>query len=85
MQPLLSQLETSPDLLTVREVAAILRVDRSYVYRLVRTCRLAAIRPTPHKTWVPKSALQSFLDAAVAPPTQPVSPAVVASEVRDDA
>ena len=50
MQPLLSQLETGPDLLKVREVATLLRVDRSYVYRLVRTGGLVAVRPNPHKT-----------------------------------
>ncbi|MCG8352551.1 MAG: helix-turn-helix domain-containing protein [Chloroflexales bacterium] len=62
---LLSQLETSLDLLTVREVAALLRVDRSYMYRLIRSGRLPVVRPTPHKTWVLKAGLQAFLEAAV--------------------
>lgn len=63
MQLVLSQLESSPDLLTVREVAALLRVDRSYVYRLIREGRLPIVRPTPHKTWVPKAELLRFLEA----------------------
>jgi len=64
MRLVIAQLEAGPDLLTVREVAALLRVDRSYVYRLVRVGRLPAIQPTPHKTWIPKAALQTFLEAA---------------------
>jgi excisionase family DNA binding protein len=57
-------LDNYPDLLTVREVATILRVDRSYVYRLIREGRLPVLRPTPHKTRVVKSDLCAFLDAA---------------------
>jgi len=52
-----------PNLLTVAEVAKILRVDRSYVYRIIREGRLPAIRPTPAKTRVVKSELSAFLDA----------------------
>lgn len=52
-----------PELLTVREVAAILRVDRSYVYRLIRTGRLPVLRPSPHKTRIVKTELQAFLQA----------------------
>jgi excisionase family DNA binding protein len=58
-----SGLDQYPDLLTVREVAAILRVDRSYVYRLIRAGRLPVVRPTPHKTRVVKADLCAFLDA----------------------
>jgi excisionase family DNA binding protein len=54
-------LEHYPDLLTVREVAEILRVDRSYVYRLIREGRLPVLRPTPHKTRVVKADLRAFL------------------------
>jgi excisionase family DNA binding protein len=54
-------LEQYPDLLTVQEVADILRVDRSYVYRIIRQGRLAAVRPTPHKTRIIKSDLYDFL------------------------
>ena len=54
-------LDSYPDLLTVLEVAAILRVDRSYVYRLIRQGRLSVLRLTPHKTRVPKKDLFSFL------------------------
>ena len=57
-------LDRYPDLLTVREVAEILRVDRSYVYRLIREGRLPALRPTPHKTRIIKAELRAFLDAA---------------------
>jgi excisionase family DNA binding protein len=57
-------LDSYPDLLTVPEVAHILRVDRSYVYRLIRQHRLPILRPTPHKTRVLKSELQTFLHAA---------------------
>lgn len=57
-------LESYPDLLTVPEVAAILRVDRSYVYRLIREGRLVVLRLTPHKTRVPKGNLRLFLDGA---------------------
>lgn len=56
-------LDGYPDLLTVPEVAQILRVDRSYVYRIIREGRLPAIRPTPYKTRVSKVDLQAFLDA----------------------
>ncbi len=63
MYPLLSQLEMKPDLMTVREVATLLRVDRSYVYRLIREGRLPIVRPTPHKTWVPKAELLAFLES----------------------
>jgi excisionase family DNA binding protein len=56
-------LDQYPDLLTVREVATILRVDRSYVYRLIRAGRLPVVRPTPHKTRVVKAELCAFLDA----------------------
>ena len=64
MDPLHSQIPLGPDLLTVREVAALLRVDRSYIYRLIREGRLPVLRPTPHKTWVPKADLLAFLEAA---------------------
>lgn len=50
-----------PDLLTIPEVADILRVDRSYVYRIIRQGRIAALRPTPHKTRVLKRDLLAFL------------------------
>jgi excisionase family DNA binding protein len=56
-------LEHYPDILTVPEVAQILRVDRSYIYRLIREGRLPALRPTPYKTRVVKTELRSFLDA----------------------
>lgn len=58
---MLPQFDQYPDLLTVREVADILRVDRSYVYRMIRQGRLPAFRPTPHKTRVVKSDLFAFL------------------------
>jgi excisionase family DNA binding protein len=57
-------LESYPDLLTVPEVAAILRVDRSYVYRLIREGRLVVLRLTAHKTRVPKCNLRLLLDSA---------------------
>jgi excisionase family DNA binding protein len=57
-------LDRYPDLLTVREVAELLRVDRSYVYRLIREGRLPILRPTPHKTRIVKTELRAFLDAA---------------------
>ena len=60
---MLDALEQYPDLLTVLEVAQILRVDRSYIYRLIREGRLPALRPTPYKTRVLKAELRSFLDA----------------------
>jgi excisionase family DNA binding protein len=60
----LALLDPYPDLLTVREVATILRVDRSYVYRLIREGRLPVLRPTPHKTRVVKAELGAFLNAA---------------------
>lgn len=55
--------EQYPDLLIVSEVAEILRVDRSYIYRLIREGRLPALRPTPYKTRVIKAELRAFLDA----------------------
>lgn len=60
---MLDALEGYPDLLTVAEVAQILRVDRSYVYRIIREGRLPALRPTPSKTRVVKAELSAFLDA----------------------
>lgn len=54
-------LDSYPDLLTVPEVATILRVDCSYIYRLIRQRRLVVLRLTPHKTRVPKENLQLFL------------------------
>ena len=56
-------LDSYPDLLTVLEVAAILRVDRSYVYRLIRQGQLSVLRLTPHKTRVLKTDLYSFLNS----------------------
>ena len=53
-----------PELLTVREVAEILRVDCSYVCRLIRVGRLPVLRPTPHKTRVLKTDLSVFLATA---------------------
>lgn len=61
---MLEALDEYPNLLTVPEVAQILRVDRSYVYRIIREGRLPALRPTPSKTRVVKSELSAFLDAA---------------------
>ena len=60
---MLDALEHYPDLLTVPEVAQLLRVDRSYIYRIIREGRLPALRPTPYKTRVLKAELRSFLDA----------------------
>lgn len=60
---MLEALDDYPDLLTVAEVAKILRVDRSYVYRIIREGRLPALRPTPAKTRVVKAELSAFLDA----------------------
>lgn len=60
---MIDSLEHYPDLLTVPEVAEILRVDRSYIYRLIREGRLPALRPTPYKTRVVKAELRAFLDA----------------------
>lgn len=57
-------LDHYPDLLTVREVAEILRVDRSYVYRIIREGRLPVLRPTAHKTRVVKAELKAFLDSS---------------------
>ncbi len=57
-------LDRYPDLLTVAEVAEVLRVDRSYVYRIIREGRLPVLRPTPHKTRVLKTALRAFLESA---------------------
>jgi len=57
-------LDRYPDLLTVAEVADVLRVDRSYVYRIIREGRLPVLRPTPHKTRVLKAELRAFLHAA---------------------
>ena len=57
-------LDSYPDLLTVLEVAAILRVDRSYVYRLIRQGQLSVLRLTPHKTRILKTDLYSFLNSA---------------------
>lgn len=53
-----------PDVLTVPEVAEILRVHRTYVYRLIREGRLRALRTSPKKTRVMRADLQHFLDAA---------------------
>jgi excisionase family DNA binding protein len=64
-------LEPYPELLTVREVAEILRVDRSYVYRMIREGRLLAFRPTPHKTRIVKSDLCAFLGTKRPPYQKP--------------
>ena len=40
----MTRLEDLPDVLTVREVAAALRVSQSTVYELVRSRRLRAVR-----------------------------------------
>jgi len=60
---MLEALDEYPDFLTVAEVAQILRVDRSYVYRIIREGRLPALRPTPSKTRVVKAELSAFLNA----------------------
>jgi excisionase family DNA binding protein len=60
---MLDAFDEYPDILTVAEVAQILRVDRSYVYRIIREGRLPALRPTPSKTRVVKAELSAFLDA----------------------
>lgn len=74
---MLEALDEYPNLLTVAEVAQILRVDRSYVYRIIREGRLPALRPTPSKTRVVKAELSAFLDATrttkVSDPSQAAS------------
>ncbi len=49
------------DLLTIRDVAAILHKSPRTIYRYVRDGRLKAVRITPHDTRVPRSALAHFL------------------------
>lgn len=78
MHTRIAVLDDYPDLLTVREVATILRVDRSYVYRLIREGRLPVLRPTPHKTRVVKAELHAFLDA-----TRPGAPRTIAPNPFD--
>jgi excisionase family DNA binding protein len=74
MHTRIAVLDNYPDLLTVREVATILRVDRSYVYRLIREGRLPVLRPTPHKTRVVKAELQAFLNATRPAPDSTIAP-----------
>ncbi len=49
------------DLLTIRDVAALLHKSPRTVYRYVRDGRLKAVRITPHDTRVPRSAVAKFL------------------------
>lgn len=53
-------MDTPDDLLTVREVAAKLRVDEATVYRLIQQKKLRASRPTPRTTRVSVADLDSF-------------------------
>ncbi len=61
---MLDTLNDYPDLLTVPEVATLLGVDPSYVYRLSRDGRMPVLRRTPHTTRVAKADLRRFLEAA---------------------
>ena len=45
----------------VAEVAKIIRVKKSYVYELIYTGRLGAIRLSERRIMIPESSLQSFI------------------------
>jgi excisionase family DNA binding protein len=51
-----------PDVLTVPECAAFLRVGKNAVYNAIRERRLRAIRVTGRRLLVPRRALELFLD-----------------------
>ncbi|MBC5825781.1 MAG: helix-turn-helix domain-containing protein [Candidatus Eremiobacteraeota bacterium] len=54
--------EAAPQLLNVRETAALLRIHLQSVYALIHARRLAAIRPGGMRRWlVPKQAVQNML------------------------
>ncbi len=57
------RLANAPDVLTVPEVARLLRLNRNTVYDLIRSKALYAAR-IGHSLRVPRAALEEFLDGA---------------------
>lgn len=57
-----------PDLLTVKEVAAILRIDTQTARGYVKAGRLPALRLSPIDLRIKREALEAFLDAAARTP-----------------
>jgi len=61
-------LATLPEVLTVREAAAILRVGRNQLYQAIARGQLGAVR-IGRSIRIPKQALLDLLAAAAGPPT----------------
>jgi excisionase family DNA binding protein len=64
-----STLATLPEVLTVREAAAILRIGRNQLYQAVARGELGAIR-IGRSTRIPRQALLDLLAAASPPPAR---------------
>jgi excisionase family DNA binding protein len=60
-------LSDAPDVLTVPEAAAILRIGRNQAYELVRSGELRSVRLGNRTIRVPRVALTEFLDVNVEP------------------
>lgn len=56
-------------LYTINETAAILKVSRPTVYKLIEDRKIEAIRITPQRQRITKASLDSFLQANTIPPT----------------
>ena len=61
---LLSDYETLPIILTVPELASILRIGKNTAYELVRSNQIRAIRTTTHSIRVPREALIEYIGKA---------------------
>jgi len=59
-------LDNAPDVLTVDEAAALLRIGRNHAYELVRTRVLRSVK-LGRRILVPKAALVALLECAVHP------------------
>jgi excisionase family DNA binding protein len=57
-----NQLDSLPDVLTVDEVASVLRIGRSSVYEAIRHREIRAVR-IGRRVLIPKTAIQRMLDA----------------------
>ncbi len=67
-QTVTTYVEGLPDLLTVREVAATLRLHEETIRSYIKAARLPALRLTPIDLRIRKEDLEAFLDAAAMVP-----------------
>lgn len=52
-----------PPVMSVREVATLMRVGRSLIYEMVRTGNLASVRIGRRRILIPRSAVIQFIEA----------------------